>query len=119
VNKNFIWRAVAYSALINRDETHVFVDAPDYETAKQHLYERLSDEWGVPRGFIDFYNLWNEEQLREMSTGKKIPSGLQLLESGGGNGEVCYDHSPLILVASAMLREILEYALRQPEVRHG
>jgi len=119
MSRNLIWRAVAYSTLVNRDETHVFVDAPDYETAKIRIYERLSDEWDVPCGFIDFYNLWNEAELREMSTGKQTICGWPLLESGGGNGATYYDHSPLILVASAMLRESLELALSKLEVGHG
>ncbi|ACR67557.1 hypothetical protein NT01EI_0315 [Edwardsiella ictaluri 93-146] len=42
-----------------------------------------------------------------------MPAGLPLLESGGGNGEVYYDREPLILVASARLREVLECALRE------
>ncbi|EJN4313914.1 hypothetical protein NP815_005459, partial [Escherichia coli] len=39
------------------------------------------------------------------------PSGLPLLESGGGNGEVFYDHNPLLLIASQRLRAVIEGAL--------
>lgn len=42
-----------------------------------------------------------------------MPAGLPLLESGGGNGEVYYDWEPLILVASARLRKVLECALQE------
>ncbi|HEI8505987.1 TPA: hypothetical protein SLF17_003163 [Serratia marcescens] len=119
MSRNLIWRAVASSTMINREETHVFVDAPDYETAKIRIYERLSNEWGGPCRFIDFYNLWSETEPREMSSGGQTICGWPLLESGGGNGVTYYDHSPLVLVASAMLRECLEIALSQLEVSHG
>ncbi|EDQ3623656.1 hypothetical protein S459_004439 [Salmonella enterica subsp. diarizonae] len=39
-----IWRAVAACSSLKHDETHVFVDAPDYETAKKRVYEL---EWGL------------------------------------------------------------------------
>lgn len=115
MNCNQIWRVVAYSTdtYKGHEEVHVFVDAPDYETANEHIYERLAEEWGLPRGFIDIYNLWNESELRDMSTGAQMPAGLPLLESGGGNGEVYYDREPLILVASARLRKVLECTLQE------
>lgn len=115
MNRNQIWRVVAYSTdtYKGHKEVHVFVDAPDYETANERIYERLAEEWGLPRGFIDIYNLWNESELRDMSTGVQMPVRLPLLESGGGNGKVYYDREPLILIASARLREVLECALRE------
>ncbi|MDF7679908.1 hypothetical protein PT300_04490 [Enterobacteriaceae bacterium ESL0689] len=114
MNRNQIWRMVACSTdTYNRhEEIHVFVDAPDYETAKKRIYERLAEEWDLPQEFIDIYNLWSGSELQEMSTGGQIPEGLPLLESGGGNGIVYYDREPLILVASAQLREVLENALQ-------
>jgi len=110
MNLNQIWRAVAYSTdtYKGHDEVHVFVDAPDYETAKSRIYERLADEWGLARGFIDFCNLWSESELRDMAVGPQTPIGLPLLESGAN-----YDQEPLILVASSQLREVLECALRE------
>ncbi|EAS0547545.1 hypothetical protein AC369_22525 [Salmonella enterica subsp. diarizonae] len=113
MSRIYIWRAVAACSSIKRDEAHVFVDAPDYETAKKRVYERLWGEWGISWRLIDIYNLWNEAQLRDMSIGSPVPAGLPLLESGGGNGKVYYDREPLILVASARLREVLECALRE------
>ncbi|MBC3217032.1 hypothetical protein [Serratia fonticola] len=114
MNRNQIWRVVAYSvdAYKRHDEVHVFVDAPDYETAKSRIYERLIDEWDLARGFIEFCNLWSESELRDMAIGSQTPIGLPLLESGAS-----YDREPLILVASSRLREVLECALR--EVRHA
>lgn len=110
MNRNQIWRAVAYSTdtYKGHDEVHVFVDAPDYETAKSRIYERLADEWGLAWGFIDFCNLWSESELRDMAVGPQTPIGLPLLESGAN-----YDQEPLILVASSQLRGVLECALRE------
>ncbi|MGS3238048.1 hypothetical protein ACB377_07590 [Klebsiella michiganensis] len=112
---NKIWRAVAYSTdrYKPHDEVHVFVDAPDSETAKKRLYERLSDEWELASGFIDFHNLYCGSELFDVAAGPLAPRGLPLLESGGGNGKVNYDSEPLILVASASLRGLLEIALRE------
>lgn len=114
MNRNQIWRAVACSIDTHQghDEVHVFVDAPDYETAKSRIYERLSDEWGLEQGHIEFYNLWSESELRDMAVGPQAPVGLPLLESG-----TCYDREPLILIASSRLRDVLECALR--EIRHA
>ncbi|KEY60674.1 hypothetical protein [Serratia sp. DD3] len=119
MNRNQLWRAVACStaAYKERDEIHVFVDAPDYETAKSRIYERLADEWEVTSGFIEFYNVWSESELREMAIGPQAPVGLPLLESGVG-----YDRQPLILVASSRLRAVLECALleiQSEEARHA
>lgn len=119
MSRNQIWRAVACSTerYKGRDEVHVFVDAPDYETAKSRIYERLTDEWGVASGFIEFYNVWSESELREMAVGPQVPTGLPLLESGAS-----HDREPLILVASSQLREVLECALREihsEEDRHA
>lgn len=112
MNRNQIWRVVAYSTdtYKGHEEIHVFVDAPDYE-ANERIYECLAEEWGLPGGFIDIYNLWNESELRDMSAGAQMPAGLPLLESGGG--KVYYDREPLNLVASARLREVPENALRE------
>ncbi|MFV9075047.1 hypothetical protein ABQ397_02010 [Serratia fonticola] len=111
MNRNQIWRAVACSTNTykERDEIHVFVDAPDYETAKSRVYERLGEEWGLEQGF---YNLWSESELRDIAIGPQAPVGLPLLESGAN-----YIREPLILVASSRLRGVLEYALQ--EVRHA
>ncbi|EBS4057475.1 hypothetical protein DPY64_10600 [Salmonella enterica subsp. enterica serovar Newport] len=108
MNHNLIWRVVASSpdTYKGQDEQHVFVDAPDYEHARERVSSRLAEEWGLPRGFID-------TQLREMSTGPRVPAGLPLPESGRGNGEVFYDQNPLILVASPGLREVPESALQE------
>lgn len=119
MNRNQIWRAVACSTdqYKPHDELHVFVDAPDYETAKSRIYERLVDEWDLARGFIDFYNVWSESELRDMAVGPQTPIGLPLLESGAS-----YDQEPLILVASSRLRDVLECALRElssKEARHA
>ncbi|ECD4708728.1 hypothetical protein E1C95_19580 [Salmonella enterica subsp. enterica serovar Bonariensis] len=114
MSHNLIWRAVAYTA--DHEEIHVFVEAPDGETAQQRCYGRLAEEWGVATGFIDIYNLWNEKELRDMAMGSQEPAGLPLLESGGGNGEVFYDRNPLVLVASPRLRDVLESALREVRV---
>ncbi|ECA1950120.1 hypothetical protein EJH27_01440 [Salmonella enterica subsp. enterica serovar Virchow] len=110
MSRNLLWRAVAYSA--DHEEIHVFVEARDSETAQNRCYERLAEEWDLPGGFIDIYNLWSEADLRDMAVGSRKPTGLPLLESGGGNGKVFYDRNPLILVASQRLREVLESALR-------
>ncbi|MFV1478703.1 hypothetical protein [Serratia marcescens] len=96
MSRNLIWRAVASSTLINREETHVFVDAPDYETAKIRIYERLSNEWGVPCRFIDFYNLWSETELREMSTGGQTICGWPLLDV---NATIFDRFSPFLMSA--------------------
>ncbi|MFC0227681.1 hypothetical protein [Serratia aquatilis] len=119
MNRNQLWRAVACSTATYQahDEVHVFVDAPDYETAKSRFYKRLADEWGVASGFIEFYNVWSESELRDMAIGPQAPVGLPLLESGAS-----YDREPLILVASSRLRDVLECALREvqsKEVRHA
>ncbi|WP_034949943.1 hypothetical protein [Erwinia oleae] len=126
MNRNLIWRAVAYS--INtykyQDEVHVFVDAPDQETAKARIYERLAEEWGIGKASmwddqparIEFYNLWDKKELRDMALGTQVPPGMPLLESGWGEGTAIYDTQPLILVASARLREALEHALREVRV---
>lgn len=110
MNRNQIWRVVACSIVTYQahDEVHVFVDAPDYETAKSRIYERLGEEWGLEQGSIEFYNLWSESELRDMAVGPQNPVGLPLLESGAS-----YDREPLILVASSRLRDVLECALRE------
>lgn len=119
MNRNQIWRAVAYSTdtYKGHDEVHVFVDAPDYETAKSRIYERLADEWELASDFIEFSNLWSESELRDMAVGPQAPVGLPLLESGAS-----YDREPLILVASSRLRDVLECVLREllsKEARHA
>ncbi|ECK6418633.1 hypothetical protein FR097_10490 [Salmonella enterica] len=116
---NKIWRAVAYSTDQYRphDEVHVFVDAPDPETAKSRIYKRLSEEWELASDFIEFYNFWSEAELCDMANGPLTPLGLPLFESGAGfkgeSVEVYYDREPLILVASPHLREVLESALQE------
>lgn len=123
MNRNLIWRAVAYS--INtckfQEEVYVFVDAPDRETAKERIYERLSEEWGISKAGqwddkparIEFHNLCDEKELRDMALGTQVPPGMPLLESGWGGKRAIYDTKPLILVASPRLREKLESALRE------
>lgn len=113
MNRKLIWRAVTSASVScpGHDEVHVFVEAADYEEAKKHLYDRLEEEWQLPVSHITFHNVWNENELCEMSAGPKVPSGLPLLESGGGNGEVFYDHNPLLLIASQRLRAVIEGAL--------
>ncbi|MFJ5498758.1 hypothetical protein ACIPUN_02300 [Pectobacterium sp. CHL-2024] len=129
MTRNLIWRAVAYS--INtckfQEEVYVFVDAPDRETAKERIYERLSEEWGISKASqwdeasqwddkparIEFYNLYDEKELRDMALGTQVPPGMPLLESGWGEKRAIYDTNPLILVASPRLREVLESALRE------
>ncbi|EAA7350446.1 TPA: hypothetical protein MM852_000936 [Salmonella enterica subsp. enterica] len=123
MNQNLIWRAVAYSINTCRfqDEVHVFVDAPDQETAKERIYERLAEEWEISRASqwddkparIEFHNLCDEKELRDMALGTRVPAGMPLLESGWGGGRAIYDTKPLILVASPRLREVLESALRE------
>lgn len=123
MSRNQIWRAAAYAVNTReyQDEVSVFVDAPDRETAKRRIYERLATEWSLDElnrwsdkpARIEFYNLWSGEELCDMASGPQVPPGLPLLESGVGNGMVYYDHEPLILVASARLREVLECALRE------
>lgn len=115
-NQNRLWRAVSSSTDPLRlcEEIFAFVDAPDYETAKELLYQRLSLEWGISRGFIDFYNLDSEEELREQALGALSSPGAPLLEIGWSHqagGGAIYDNAPLILVASAALRAILTTAL--------
>jgi hypothetical protein len=127
MNRIQIWRAIAYSTdtYKGHDELHVFVDAPDYETAKSRIYDRLSEEWGIDQpsiwddkpACIEFHNLWGEEELRDMALGTQVPPGMPLLESGWDGRKPIYDTKPLILVASSRLREVLECALR--EVRHA
>lgn len=126
MNRNLIWRAVAYSinACKFQEEVHVFVDAPDQETAKARIYERLTEEWGISKAStwddqparIEFHNLWDEKELRDMVLGTHLPPGMPLLESGWSSGKPVYDTQPLILVASARLREALEHALREVRV---
>lgn len=109
MGRKLIWRAVASAP--GHEEVHVFVDASDRAEAKKHLYQRLAEEWRCSVNRITFHNMWNENELREMSTGPREPEGLPLLESGGGNGGVFYDHEPLLLIASRRLRASLETAL--------
>ncbi|MJZ41704.1 hypothetical protein DS487_12500 [Salmonella enterica subsp. enterica] len=115
MSRSLLWRVVAASpdTYKGQDEQHVFVDAPDYEHTRERVSSCLAEEWGLPRGFIDIYNLWSETQLREMTTGPRVPTGLPLPGSGSGNGEVFYDQNPLILVASPGLREVPESALQE------
>ncbi|MFP1878540.1 hypothetical protein ACLEE3_08245 [Lonsdalea quercina] len=123
MNRSLIWRAAAYS--INtckfQEEVCVFVDAPDRETAEERIYERLAEEWGISKASqwddkparIEFYNLYNEKELRDMALGTQVPPGMPLLESCWGERRAIYDTKPLILVASPRLREVLESALRE------
>lgn len=123
MTRNLIWRAVAYS--INtckfQEEVYVFVDAPDRETEKERIYERLSEEWKISKASqwddkparIEFHNLCDEKELRDMALGTQVPPGMPLLESGWGGRRAIYDTKPLILVASPRLREVLESALRE------
>ncbi|EAA8752616.1 hypothetical protein [Salmonella enterica] len=120
---NLIWRAVAY--LINtskfQEEVFVFVDAPDRETAKERIYERLTAEWGIRKvsqwddkpAHIEFHSLCDEKELRDMALGTQVLPGMPLLESGWGGGKAIYDREPLILVASPRLRAVLESALQE------
>lgn len=120
---NLIWRAVAY--LINtskfQEEVFIFVDAPDRETAKERIYERLAAEWGIRKvsqwddkpAHIEFHNLCDEKELRDMALGTQVLPGMPLLESGWGGGKAIYDREPLILVASPRLRAVLESALQE------
>ncbi|VXD06537.1 conserved hypothetical protein [Enterobacterales bacterium 8AC] len=132
MNRNQIWRAVAYSTNTYKghDEVYVFVDAPDYETAKSRIYERLTEEWGIGQpsiwddkpACIEFHNLWGEKELRDMALGSPVPLGKPLLESGWDGRKPIYDTKPLILIASSQLREVLECALREiqsEEARHA
>lgn len=82
MGRKLIWRAVASAP--GHEEVHVFVDASDRAEAKKHLYQRLAEEWRCSVNRITFHNMWNENELREMSTGPREPEGLPLLESGGG-----------------------------------
>lgn len=123
MTRDLIWRAVAYS--INtckfQEEVYVFVDAPDREAAKERIYERLSEEWGISKASqwddkparIEFHNLCDEKELRDMALGTQVPPGMPLLESGWEGRRAIYDTKPLILVASPRLREVLESALRE------
>ncbi|MBC3211077.1 hypothetical protein [Serratia fonticola] len=123
MNRNQLWRAIAYSTNTYKghDELHVFVDAPDYETAKSRIFERLSEEWeiGQPSMWedqparIEFHNVWGEQELRDMALGTQIPPGMPLLESGWDGRKPIYDTNPLILVASSRLRDVLECALQE------
>lgn len=81
MNRNQIWRAVAYSTdtCKEHDELHVFVDAPDYETAKSRIYERLSEEWEIEQpsiwddkpACIEFHNLWGRRSCVIWLWGRK------------------------------------------------
>ena len=123
MNRNLIWRAVAYAINTRKfqEEVFVFVEAPDRETAKERIYGRLAEEWGISKesqwddkpARIEFHSLCDEKELRDMALGTQIPPGMPLLESGWGGGRAIYDTNPLILVASARLREVLECALRE------
>lgn len=115
MNQNLIWRAVAFSVdpAEKHDEVFVYVDAPDRESAKLRIAERLSDEWGIAPDYIEFYNPSNETELRDIALGPQHPSGSPLLEcgwTGGPEGSAVYDVDPVILVASPSLRCVLETA---------
>ena len=116
MNRNQIWRAVAYTVdtYKGHDEVHVFVDAPDYETAKSRIYERLADEWELASDFIEFSNLWSESELRDMAVGPQAPVGLPLLKSNTNK-----KREPLILIASSRLREVLACALREVQIEEA
>lgn len=127
MNRNLIWRAVAYSINTSKfqEEVFVFVDAPGREKAKERIYERLAEEWGISKAGqwddmparIEFHNLCDEEELRDIALGTQVPPGMPLLEGGCDGRRAIYDTTPLILVASPDLREVLDSALQ--EVRHG
>lgn len=126
MNRNQIWRAVAYSINTSKfqEEVFVFVDAPDREKAKERIYEWLAEEWGISKAGqwddkparIEFHNLCDEKELRDIALGTQVPPGMPLLESGWDGRRTIYDTTPLILVASPGLREVLDSALQ--EVRH-
>ncbi|HDC4528645.1 TPA: hypothetical protein O8U08_004065 [Enterobacter cloacae] len=123
MNRNLIWRAVAYAINTRKfqDEVFVFVEAPDRETAKERIYGRLTEEWGISKASpwddkparIEFHSLCDEKELRDMALGTQVPPGMPLLESGWGGGGAIYDTTPLILIASPRLREVLENALQE------
>lgn len=94
MSRNLIWRAVAYAINTRKfqEEVFVFVDSPDRETAKERIYERLAEEWGISKAsqwddkpaHIGFHNLCDEKELRDMALGVQVPPGMPLLESGWG-----------------------------------
>lgn len=123
MNLNLIWRAVAYAINTRKfqEEVFVFVEAPDRETAKERIYGRLTEEWGISKASpwddkparIEFHSLCDEKELRDMALGTSVPSGMPLLECGWGGGRAIYDTEPLILIASPHLRKVLECALQE------
>lgn len=123
MNRNLIWRAVAYAINTRKfqEEVFVFVEAPDQETAKERIYGRLTEEWGISKASpwddkparIEFHSLCDEKELRDMALGTSVPPGMPLLESGWGGGRAIYDTEPLILIASPHLRKVLECALQE------
>lgn len=123
MSRNLIWRAAAYAINTRKyqEEVSVFVDAPDRETAKKRIHERLAEEWGISKASpwddkparIEIHSLCDEKELRDMALGTPVPPGMPLLECGWGGGKAIYDTEPLILIASPHLREVLECALRE------
>ncbi|EAO5054420.1 hypothetical protein FZH48_23505 [Salmonella enterica] len=123
MNRNLIWRAVAYAINTRKfqEEVFVFVEAPDRETAKERIYGRLAEVWGISEASpwddkparIEFHSLCDEKELRDMALGTPVPPGMPLLEYGWGGGRAIYDTEPLILIASPHLREVLECALQE------
>lgn len=114
MGRKLIWRAVASAP--GHEEVHVFVDASDRAEAKKHLYQRLAEEWRCSVNRITFHNMWNENELREMSTGPREPAGLPLLESGGGNGGVFMTMSRCSLLPPASPRITRNCTHRTAEV---
>lgn len=123
MNRNLIWRAVAYAINTRKfqEEIFVFVEAPDRETAKERIYGRLTEEWGISKtspwddkpARIEFHSLCDEKELRDIALGTSVPPGMSLLECGWGGGRAIYDTEPLILIASPHLRKVLECALQE------
>lgn len=123
MNRNLIWRAVAYAINTRKfqEEVFVFVEAPDRETAKERIYRRLTEEWGISKtspwddkpARIEFHSLCDEKELRDIALGTSVPPGMPLLECGWGGGRAIYDTEPLILIASPHLRKVLECGLQE------
>lgn len=94
MNRYLIWRAVAYAINTRKfqEEVFVFVDAPDRETAKERIYERLAEEWGISKAsqwddkpaHIEFHNLCDEKELRDMALGGKYRQVCRCLNVAGG-----------------------------------
>lgn len=112
-----IYRAVCYRAHAdgNSDEYRVFLDA-NKENVAQRLRALLTLTWDCPETDFEFYNLFDEIELRSQAL-QPDAGDLFLLEIGGEKDQPVYCRDPLLLVGPqslARLRAALASIQRSP-----